>query len=93
MLLNKDRSVTISNQVMPLSMKGDRKQLNENLFKEQKCMRLALELLSGDTFQTRHFSFRGKGLPIKCAFHRKQKEVEGQSFPAVLSGTGLVGCS
>lgn len=48
-------------------------------------MRSAFQLLSDNTFQTRHFSFRGKRLPIKCAFYCGKGISERESFLEVLS--------
>lgn len=36
-------------------------------------------------FSTRHFSFRGKRLPIKCAFYCEKRNREKESFFEVLS--------
>lgn len=75
----------ICNKIMPFHIRGLRKLFNEYFSKEQKCMRSALQLLSDDTFQTRHFSFRGKRLPIKCILLWKRKHREGEKSPEVLS--------
>lgn len=82
----------ICHKIMPFHIRGLRKLFNEYFSKEQKCMRSALQLLSDDTFQTRHFSFRGKRLPIKCILLWKRKHREGEISWGIVY-MAVVGCS